>query len=235
MSKASGNTMAPRAKNNAPARSRGLAKGPVIGGLLVAVAAIAALYWVYASQNSADPTNDSSSAAASAGASGYKFAVGDPGPGEAAPGFTLPSSEGGTISLSELRGETVLLYFQEGLMCQPCFDQITDLENNADALREAGIDRVVSITSDRVEHLAQKSADMGLSTPVLSDPDLEVIRDYDANSYGMMGDSHAGHSFVLVDPDGTITWRADYGGAPDYTMFVPTEDMLADLEAERQS
>jgi len=230
VSKLSTKTTTPRTRNNAGRRSGGLAKGPVIGGLLLAVVAIAGLYWVFTSQNDPDPANASGS-----GASGYKYAVGDPGPGEAAPDFSLPSSEGGTVSLSDLRGETVLLYFQEGLMCQPCFDQIADLEKNADALREAGIDRVVSITSDRVEHLAQKSADMGLSTPVLSDPDLEVIRAYDANSYGMMGDSRAGHSFLLVEPDGTISWRADYGGAPDYTMFLPTEAMLADLEAERTS
>ena len=45
----------------------------------------------------------------------------------------------------------------------------------------------------------------------------------------MMQGTSAGHSFILVGPDGTIRWRADYGGAPDYTMFVPTERMLADL------
>ena len=234
MTMSSGTTNAPRTRNNVGRRPVGLARGPVIGGLLIAVAAIAGLYWLFTSQNGPDPTSGSGAESAS-GASGYKHAVGEPRPGEVAPDFSLPSSEGGTLSLSDLRGETVLLYFQEGLMCQPCFDQITDLENNADALREAGIDRVVSITSDRVEHLAQKSSDMGLSTPVLSDPDLKVIRTYDANSYGMMGDSRAGHSFLLVDPDGTITWRADYGGAPDYTMFLPTGSILTDLEAERTS
>ena len=34
----------------------------------------------------------------------------------------------------------------------------------------------------------------------------------------MMGNSRNGHSFVLVGPDGQISWRADYGGAPDYTV-----------------
>jgi peroxiredoxin Q/BCP len=49
----------------------------------------------------------------------------------------------------------------------------------------------------------------------------------------MMGTMRDGHSFVLVGPDGRIRWRADYGGAPKYTMFLPTEKMLADLTAER--
>jgi hypothetical protein len=31
-----------------------------------------------------------------------------------------------------------------------------------------------------------------------------------------------------------IRWRADYGGKPDYTMFLPTAKMLTDLTAERK-
>ena len=48
-------------------------------------------------------------------------------------------------------------------------------------------------------------------------------------------DTVVGHEmeFVLVGPDGVIRWRADYGGAPKYTMFLPTDKMLADLSAER--
>jgi hypothetical protein len=45
----------------------------------------------------------------------------------------------------------------------------------------------------------------------------------------MMGSSRDGHSFVLIGPDGRIRWRADYGGAPDYTMYVPVANLLADL------
>ena len=81
--------------------------------------------------------------------------------------------------------------------------------------------------------IGRKAADERLATPVLSDPDLAVSRAYDANQYGMMGDMRDGHSFVLVGPDGAIRWRADYGGAPKYTMFLPTDKMLADLTTER--
>jgi len=81
--------------------------------------------------------------------------------------------------------------------------------------------------------IAQKTADERFTTPVLSDPNMAVSQAYDANQYGMMGTMRDGHSFVLVGPDGQIRWRADYGGAPRYTMFVPTDKMLADLAAER--
>ncbi|MFI7676329.1 peroxiredoxin family protein [Actinophytocola sp. NPDC049390] len=198
----------------------------IILGVVVVVLAVTVLYLIY--QNSPSQQN------ATAGGSGYQHVAGQPGAGTPAPAFTLPSSSGGEVSLADYRGKSVLLYFQEGLMCQPCWDQITDLERNQPGLTAAGVDAVVSITSDPVNQIAQKMTDMKLSTPTLSDPDLDVIRAYDAHKYGMMGESRAGHSFILVGPDGIIRWRADYGGAPDYTMYLPTQKMLADLTAERK-
>ena len=208
-------------------RSRGPRRSTIIAAAVVTAIAVGVLYLVYQSSSS-QGTPD-----ASAGESGYNHVAGEPGIGDTAPDFSLASHTGGSVSLADFQGESVLLYFQEGLMCQPCWDQITDLEQNQAALTEAGIDKVVSITSDSADQIAQKMADMNLSTPTLSDPNLEVIRAYDANSYGMMGDTRAGHSFILVGPDGAIQWRADYGGAPDYTMYLPTHKMLADLAKER--
>ena len=68
-----------------------------------------------------------------------------------------------------------------------------------------------------------------ISSPVLSDPNLTVSQAYAANQYGMMGTSRDGHTFIVVGPDGKILWRADYGGSPNYTMFVPSQNLLADL------
>ena len=198
----------------------------MIAWSLLAVVALGGLYLLYDSSGGSER-------AAPGSASGYRHVSGEPGAGDAAPEFTLPASTGGQVSLSDYRGRSVLLYFQEGLMCQPCWDQIRDLEQSQAALRAAGIDEVVSITTDPVDLITRKMADEGLSTPVLSDPTLEVTRAYTTNQYGMMGTSRNGHSFVLVGPDGKIDWRADYGGAPDYTMYLPTEKMLADLARER--
>jgi len=126
-------------------------------------------------------------------------------------------------------GKTVLLYFQEGVGCQPCFDQIKALEKDPTVLNGLGVDELVSITGSGRDQIAQKVSDMGLSTPVLSDPDLAVSKTYHANDYGMMGTGADGHTFILVGPDGTIRWRADYGGKPNYTMFVPVDQLVADL------
>ena len=161
------------------------------------------------------------------------YQVGSPGIGQPAPGFTLPSSNGGAISLASLRGKTTLLYFQEGIGCEPCWSQLKDLEAAAGTVHAAGIDNIVSITTQPANLLAQKAHDEAITTPVLADTSLAVSKNFGANGYGMMGDSMDGHSFILVGPDGKIQWRADYGGAPKYTMYVPVRQLLADLSAGR--
>jgi peroxiredoxin Q/BCP len=191
---------------------------------VIGVVAVVVLYLVFVSS----PGTTQSSVG-----SGYAHVSGKPGVGSPAPAFTLASSQGRQVSLADYRGRSVLLYFQEGLSCQPCWDQIGDVEHHQSALAAAGIDAVVSITTDPAPLIAQKTADERLTTPVLSDPTMAVSQAYDANQYGMMGTMRDGHSFVLVGPDGHIRWRADYGGAPKYTMFLPTDKMLADLTAER--
>jgi len=160
----------------------------------------------------------------------YVFQVGNPGPGEVAPPITLQSTDGSTFDLAALRGKTVLLFFQEGLSCQPCWDQIKDMEAQSNQFQALGIDTIVSITSDQLDALKQKVADEGLSTPVLSDPNLAVSHTYHANDYGMMGESSDGHTFIIVGPDGRIRWRADYGGPPNYTMYVPIPTLIADMK-----
>ena len=185
--------------------------------------ALGAIYW-FNGQSSAQ----TQSAARDSSAGQYAFQVGKPGPGATAPAIRLPSTAG-TFDLASLRGKRVLLYFQEGIMCQPCWDQLKDIESNIERFRALGIEAVVSITTDPVDALGRKVAMERLSTPVLSDPDLRVSKAYDANSYGMMGRSRNGHTFIVLDRDGTILWRADYGGAPKYHMYVPVRNLIADL------
>jgi peroxiredoxin len=211
-----------------PTATRG--RRPRWPAIVIAVVAVVAIGGLRAVFRNAQHTTTGTS-----GTSCYPYSVGQPGPGAPAPTFTLAATDGGHFDLASLRGKTVLLYFQEGLSCQPCWDQLTDLEKNATAIKAAGIDQVISITSDPINLIQQKVTDMHLSTTVLSDPDLTVSKTYDANSYGMMGASRDGHTFILVRPDGTIGWRADYGGAPKYTMFVPTAGILADLHAATAS
>jgi peroxiredoxin Q/BCP len=200
--------------------SRPAAKGSFAGlwkkiavAIGLAVLVLGAIYW-----------NNVQSAAGQ-----FRFQVGDPGPGQMAPPIRLTSAALGTFDLAAERGKTVMLYFQEGLMCQPCWDQIRDIEKDFDGFRSLGVDSIVSITTDPAELVEKARTGMSIRSAVYSDPNLAVSRAYNTNRYGMMGDSRNGHSFIVVGPDGRILWRADYGGAPDYTTFVPVTNLIADL------
>lgn len=188
----------------------------IVIGVLLAIATLGVLYF-----------KGHSGPAASAN---YKYQVGVPGPGLMAPDIRLAATNGGTFDLASMRGKTVLLYFQEGLTCQPCWDQLVDIQKHFAEFQALGIDQIVTVTTDPLDQIQQKVTDEGITTPVLSDPDLAVSSTYHANSYGMMGNSRDGHSFIVVGPDGKILWRADYGGPPDFTMYLPVDSLVADIQ-----
>ncbi|HSR23105.1 MAG TPA: redoxin domain-containing protein [Candidatus Eisenbacteria bacterium] len=187
---------------------------------VVVVGIIAGLVWY----SSGSPGTSGSTA------SGRSYQVADPGPGRAAPPLVLTATDGSRFDLSAWRGKTVLLYFQEGISCEPCWTQLKDIEANPSQFQGLGIDQIVSITGDSLSPLRQKVALEGVRTPVLADPGLRVSAAWGGNTYGMMGMSADGHSFVLVGPDGVIKWRADYGGPPNYTMYVPVSRLVGDIK-----
>ena len=164
-------------------------------------------------------------------ASSYPYAVGSPGPGSPAPNIHLASTAGGSFDLGSQQNKTVLVFFQKGIDCEPCWTQLRDIQADMSAFQAAGISEVISVTTDSLGALRQKVADEGLRIPILSDPTLAVSRTYHANSYGMMGTGADGHTFIVVGPTGRIEWRADYGGAPNYTMDVPVATLLTQMRA----
>lgn len=194
-------------------------------GTSVAVLALAAFFGIY--KLSSAGTSGTTDAQAT-------YQVASPGPGATAPDFTLPSTSGSTVQLSSYRGKTVMLFFQEGIGCEPCWQQIKDIEAATPRFQKAGIDNVLTITTNDLGQLRQKVADEGLTGPVLADTSFAVSRAYNANQFGMMGTSADGHSFIVVAPNGSIEWRADYGGAPNYTMYVSLDQLLRDFTAGRR-
>jgi peroxiredoxin Q/BCP len=212
----------PASKRRPPTRRSPLSGPGARAALWIGVGLIA-LGAVYLLNRPSSTTNG--------GSGQYAFQVGAPGPGESAPPIVLESTTGEVFDLSSSSGERTLLYFQEGLTCQPCWDQLSDIERDIDRFRALGINEVVAITTDPIDALRQKTADQGLTSRVLSDPDLRVSASYQANSYGMMGTSRDGHTFIIVGPDGVIEWRADYGGPPDFTMYLPVDALVADIQA----
>lgn len=163
------------------------------------------------------------------GSGAYPYQVGSPGPGADAPPIQLASTQGGAFDLSTERQKTVLLFFMEGVGCEPCWTQIKDIEAHWSKFRALGVDAMVTVTTNSIPQLQQKAADEGIRAPVLADTSVGVSTAYGANLYGMMGNQTDGHSFIVVGKGGVIRWRADYGGAPKYTMYVPVSVLLQDL------
>lgn len=156
--------------------------------------------------------------------------------GTTAPDFTLPATTGGTITLSDLRRQgRVLLYFHEGLSCDPCMQQVGELEKIRPDLEALNV-TLLSVTFDPVDELRQAEGRYGVKTiPVLSYHDAHTEVDYDLTRFSMGMGRRAGHTFVLVDTDGVIRWRKDYwpgigmmvaGGV----MFVPAADILHEVK-----
>lgn len=145
-----------------------------------------------------------------------------PGVAGPAPGFSLASTGGGEVSLADYRGKSVLLFFNEGVGCDICFNQTAALEADP-AFAESGL-TLLPIAMNEAGAVQSELDRFGLRTPYLIDPDGSVSDAYDTLGRGM----HAnlpGHTFVLVGPDGQMRWRGDYPG-----MWVEPSELLAKMD-----
>lgn len=123
-----------------------------------------------------------------------------------APDFTLPTTDGQTVTLSALRGDPVILYFNEGAGCASCTVQMAEIEKFA-GFEEAGI-RVLPIVMNTAEQIIPDLQQFGVTTPYLLD-DGTVSAAYDVLGKGMH-EGLPGHGFVLIDSEGVQRWSGDY-------------------------
>jgi len=131
--------------------------------------------------------------------------------GGRAPDFTLPSDEGGDVTLSDLRGKRVVVYFYPKDDTPGCTIQACDFRDAAPSFD--GVDAVVlGISADSVESHRKFRAKYDLNFPLLADERHEV-----ADAYGvwkeksMYGKTFMGieRSTFLIDPEGLVerAWR----------------------------
>jgi peroxiredoxin Q/BCP len=133
-------------------------------------------------------------------------------PGDLAPDFALPDADGREVSLSSLRGQRVIIYFYPAAMTPGCTKQACDFRDSRGELSEAGF-AVLGISPDAPAKLAKFAARDGLTFPLLSDPDREVLKAYGAFGEKMLyGKKSVGviRSTFVVGADGRIE-RAYYG------------------------
>ncbi|RSN14133.1 thioredoxin-dependent thiol peroxidase [Nonomuraea sp. WAC 01424] len=127
-------------------------------------------------------------------------------PGDPAPEFTLPTADGGTVTLDDLRGKRVILYFYPAAMTPGCTKQACDFRDNLSQLTDEGF-VVLGVSKDKPEKLAKFVARDALTFPLLSDPELTVHQAYGA--YGpkkLYGKEMIGviRSTFVIDADGKI-------------------------------
>ena len=126
--------------------------------------------------------------------------------GDTAPDFTLPTADGGTLTLSDLRGQHVVVYFYPAAMTPGCSTQACDFRDSLAALEGKGY-RVVGVSPDPVDALADFTRRDGLTFPLASDVNKQVLTAWGAfGEKNLYGKTVTGviRSTVVLDPDGRV-------------------------------
>ena len=126
--------------------------------------------------------------------------------GDPAPDFTLSSDTGEQVTLSDLRGKRVIVYFYPAAMTPGCTTQACDFTDSIDSLHAQGFE-VLGISPDTPEKLAKFRERDGLTITLLSDRDKAVMTAYGAYGekklYGKLVQGVI-RSTLVVDPDGKV-------------------------------
>ena len=126
--------------------------------------------------------------------------------GDAAPDFALRDQNGDEVTLSDLRGETVVVYFYPRADTPGCTTQACGVRDRSGDYAAAGA-RVIGISPDEVEAIAKFASKYDLGFTLLADPDHAVAERYGAwGEKSMYGKKYMGvlRSTFIVDPDGKI-------------------------------
>ena len=132
--------------------------------------------------------------------------------GDSAPDFTLPSTSGDTISLSDFKGkQAVVLYFYPKDSTPGCTVEACSFRDNLEAVQAHGA-AVLGVSPDSVKSHASFTQKQNLNFPLLADTERELARAYgvwvEKKQYGrtFMGIER---STFLIDKDGKIKkiWR----------------------------
>jgi peroxiredoxin Q/BCP len=126
--------------------------------------------------------------------------------GEAAPDFTLPDQHGEELTLSELRGRIVVLYFYPRADTPGCTIQACGVRDRSADYEAAGA-RVLAVSPDSVEDVHKFADKHGLEFTLLADADHAVAEAYGTwGEKSMYGKKYWGvqRATFIVDGDGTI-------------------------------
>jgi thioredoxin-dependent peroxiredoxin len=127
-------------------------------------------------------------------------------PGDAAPDFSLPDQNGNRVSLSDLRGQTVVLYFYPKADTSGCTVQACGIrDHRADYDATGAV--VLGVSPDPVKSVAKFDQKYGLGFTLLADEDHAVAEAYDVwVEKSMYGRKYMGNerTTFVIGPDGVI-------------------------------
>jgi thioredoxin-dependent peroxiredoxin len=126
--------------------------------------------------------------------------------GKSAPDFTLPDQDGNEVTLSELRGQTVVLYFYPRADTPGCTTQACGIRDRRADYAATGA-RVLGVSPDEVAAVKKFADKFDLDFTLLADADHAV-----ADSYGtwveksMYGKKYWGvqRATFVIDADGKV-------------------------------
>jgi peroxiredoxin Q/BCP len=126
--------------------------------------------------------------------------------GDKAPDFSLPDQRGEKVKLSDLRGETVVLYFYPRADTPGCTTQACGVRDRRADYAEAGA-RVFGISPDEVQAIDKFAGKYDLDFTLLADADHAVAEKYGTwVEKSMYGKKYMGvqRATFIVGPDGKI-------------------------------
>ena len=131
--------------------------------------------------------------------------------GDKAPNFNLPTDGGGNISLKDLKGETVILYFYPKDDTPGCTKEACGFRDALPDFSKAKA-KVIGVSKDPVKKHDKFKEKFDLSFPLASDEDGAVCEAYGAwVEKSMYGRKYMGidRSTFLIDGKGVIRgmWR----------------------------
>ncbi len=98
-------------------------------------------------------------------------------PDDTAPDFTLPDQDGAPVTLSDLRGQTVVLYFYPKASTPGCTTQACGVRDHLPAYEDAGA-VVLGVSPDPVKKVKKFHEKEGLNFTLLADEDHAVCEAY---------------------------------------------------------
>ena len=140
--------------------------------------------------------------------------------GQPVPEVTLPDLEGGTVRLSDFRGDVVVLNFW-ATWCPPCVEEMPSLQRLQQALGKKGLQVLAAAVDENLEDVASFREKHDLSLPILHDRGGRIARRFSTFKYP---------ETYVVDRDGNLV--AKIIGPQDWVSPTVIRDFVRLLRNE---